>query len=125
MDVSKDIISRCLKAEGFHRRKRLCRPCLIERHKVQEQDLAPLVFPPEAVPSKLQVLHLVTFEKAGSAQVLSSTEALGLEASGDGVFADIKAVFGSNLSGGKARASSGGLQDGILCWLGEFLWSAC
>ena len=66
--------------------------------------------------------HLVTLEKA---QALSSTEALGLEASGDGVLADIEAVFSSNLSGRKARASSDGLQDGILRSLGEFLQSAC
>ena len=111
--------------EGFSRRKRLCRPCLIERSKVREQDLAPLVFPREAVPGKIQAPHLVTFEKAGSAQALSSTEAHGLEASGDGVLADTEAVFGNNLSGGKARAWSGGLQNGILCSLGEFLWSAC
>ena len=125
LDVSKDTISRCLKAESIRRRKRLCRPHLIERHKVWEQDLAPLVFPPKAVPGKLQAPHLVTFQKVGSAQALSSTDALGLEASGDGVLADIEAIFGSNLSGGKARASSGGSQDVILCSLGEFLWSAC
>ena len=65
--------------------------------------------------------HLVTFEKA---QALSSTEALGLEASGDGVLADIEAVFSSNLSGRKATASSDGSQDGILRSPGEFLQSA-
>ena len=64
----------------------------------------------------------MTFKKA---QALSSTEALGLEASGDGVLADIEAVFSSNLSGGKARTWSGGSQDGILRSLGEFLQSAC
>ena len=67
----------------------------------------------------------MTFKKAGSAQALSSTEALDLEASGDGVLADIEAILGSNLSGRKARASLGGSQYGILCLLGEFLWSAC
>ena len=64
----------------------------------------------------------MTFEKA---QALSSMEALGLEASGDGVLADIKAIFSSNLSGKKARTWSGGSQDGILRSLGEFLQSAC
>ena len=67
----------------------------------------------------------MTFEKAGLPQALSSTEALGLGASGDGVLADIEAVFSSNLSGGKARTWSDGSQDGILCLLGEILWSAC
>ena len=75
--------------------------------------------------SKILFSDLVTFEKAGLAQALSSTEALGLGASGDGVLADIEAVFSSNLSGGKARTWSGGSQDGILCLLGEILWSAC
>ena len=66
--------------------------------------------------------HLVTFEKARSAQALSSTEALGLEASEDGVLADIEAIFGNNR---KARALSGRSQESILRPLGEFLWSAC
>ena len=76
LDVSKDTISRCPKAEGFRRWKRLCQPRLLERHKVREQDLAPLFFTREAVPGKLQAPHLVTFKKA---QALSSTEALGLK----------------------------------------------
>ena len=68
---------------------------------------------------------LVTFEKAGLALALSSMEALSLGASGDGVLADIKAVFSSNLSGRKARTWSGGSQDAILRSLGEFLQAAC
>ena len=75
--------------------------------------------------SKILFSDLVTFDKAESAQALSSTEALGLEASGDGVLADIEAIFGSNLSGRKARASSVVSQDGILRSLGEFIRSAC
>ena len=75
--------------------------------------------------SKTLFSDLVTFDKAESAQALSSTEALGPESSGDGVLADIEAIFGSNLSGGKARASSVVSQDGILRSLGEFLQSAC
>ena len=43
--------------------------------------------------SKILFSDLVTFEKAGLAQALSSTEALSLGASGDGVLADIEAVF--------------------------------
>ena len=39
-DVSKDTISRCLKAEGFCRRKRLCRPRLLKRHKVRRLEFA-------------------------------------------------------------------------------------
>ena len=75
--------------------------------------------------SKILFSDLVTFDKAGSAQALSSTEALGLEASGDGVLADIEPIFGSNLLGGKARASLVVSQDGILRSLGEFLRLAC
>ena len=122
LDVSKDTISRCLKAEGFRRRKRLCRPRLLERHKVRHLEFARNCLNEW---SKILFSDLVTFEKVGSAQALSSTEALGLEASGDGVLADIEAVFDSNLSGGKARASTVVSQDGILLSLGEFLRSAC
>ena len=122
LDVSKDTISRCLKAEGFHRRKHLCRPRLLERHKVRHLEFARNCLNEW---SKILFSDLVAFDKAGSAQALSSTEALGLEALGDGVLADIEAIFGSNLSGGKARASSVVSQDGILRSLGEFIQSAC
>ena len=125
LNVSKDTISRCLKAEGFRRRKRLCRTRLLECHKVRRLEFARICFSWKDEWSKILFSDLVTFDKAGSAQALSSTEAHGLEASGDGVLADIEAIFGSNLLGGKARASSALSQDGILRSLGEFLWSAC
>ena len=75
--------------------------------------------------TKILFSDLVTFEKVGLALALSSMEALSLGASGDGVLADIKGVFSSNLSGRKARTWSGGSQDAILRSLGEFLQAAC
>ena len=76
LSVSKDTISRCLKAMGFRRRKRLCRPRLLERHKVRRLEFARNCFSWKDEWSKILFSDLATFDKAGSAQALSSTEAL-------------------------------------------------